>query len=88
MAPPPFQALPLSFEKKLSYNMFINCSALIRRLQTASLPAPLGPTDPQNMTDVEFDNCEAKYCGLSFSLGFLQTIIVLLSLDNENCHLS
>ena len=88
MAPPPFQALPFSLETKLSYNVFTNCSGLIRPLQPASLPAPLSPTDPQNITDVEVENCNAKYCGLSLSLSCLQTLIVLLSLDNENCHLS
>ena len=68
--------------------MFTNCSALILPLQTAGLQAPLSPTDPQNMTNVEVENCKAKYSGLSLSLGFLQTLIGLLSLDIENWHLS
>ena len=56
--------------------------------QTASVPTPPGPTDPQNMTDVEFETFGTKDCGFSFLLVFLQTLIVLLSFDNENQHSS
>ena len=62
--------------------------ALIHPLQTASWPkvcqlTPLGPADTQSITDVELEIFSANYFRLSFSLVFLETLVILPSSDSE-----
>ena len=52
--------------KDVILQRFCILSALFRPSQEARLPTFLGQTDPQNMTDAEFESSVAKHCGLSF----------------------
>ena len=69
--------------KEVSCNVSTYFSTIFRPSQEARLPTFLGPTDPQNMIDVEFENFGAEHCGLSFRLVFLQIRIVLPSFDSN-----
>ena len=57
------------------------------RSTIANMLTLLSPMDPQNTTNVEFENFGAKHCGLSFQLVFLQTRSLLL-FDGKKQHSS
>ena len=63
-------------------------STLFCLLQAAYLTRLLGPKDPQNITNVEFENFAAKHYESSLSLVFLQTCILSMSFDGKDQHSS
>ena len=72
---------------KISCNLSIYFSALVRPMQAAHFPLLLGPTDPTTREEhVEFETFWATHCGLSPWLVFLQIGTLPLSFDGEKHH--